>query len=332
MMHARLRRLIGALLCAGCFAGTATQAIAQAYPTHPVRLVVPYSPGGPSDIVGRIVAQHLGDILGQPMVVENRTGGSATIGTAYVAKAVPDGYTLLLADIGGFFVNSYFFKALPYDAKKDFSPISPLCSGAIFLFVNASVPARNVRELIALAKSRPGALSFGSSGAGSFSAHLAPELFKLKYGLDILHVPYKGAGPAMMDVVAGRVSFIMTTGFGTANPFLDSGKLRALGVTGDKRSAAAPDVPTFAEAGAPLPEINAGGIFGLVGPAGLPRPIVLRLNESVVQALGAPEVSAKFAALNLEPMPMAPDAFGSFISTNVDTWAEVLKRMNIKVE
>lgn len=331
-MHAKCRRLICALLCGAFLAAAAPEAPAQVYPTRPVRLVVPYAPGGPSDIVGRLLAQSLGDILAQPMVVENRTGGAATIGTASVAKAAPDGYTLLLADIGGFFVNPYFFKSLPYDARTDFTPISPVATGAIFLFVNASLPARNVRELVALAKSKPGALTFGSSGAGSFSSHLAPELFKLKHGLDILHVPYKGAGPAMMDVVAGRISFIMTTGFGTAKPFLDSGKLRALAVTGEKRSPAAPDVPTFAEAGSPLPEINAGGIFGLVGPAGLPRAIVVKLNESLIRVLAAPEIAAKFASLNLEPMPMTPEAFSGFLGAHMDTWAEVLKRMNIKAD
>ncbi|MBI2319762.1 MAG: tripartite tricarboxylate transporter substrate binding protein [Betaproteobacteria bacterium] len=331
-MHARCGRLICALLCGSFVAAAAPEALAQAYPARPVRLVVPYAPGGPSDIVGRLLAQSLGDLFGQPMVVENRAGGSATIGTASVAKAAPDGYTLLLADIGGFFVNPYFFKSLPYDARTDFTPISPVVSGAIFLFVNASLPARDVRELIALAKSKPGSLTFGSSGAGSFSAHLAPELFKLKHGLDILHVPYKGAGPAMMDVVAGRISLIMTTGYGTAKPFLDSGKLRALAVTGERRSRAAPDVPTFAEAGSPLPEINAGGIFGLVGPAGLARNIVVKLNESLLQALASREVLAKLAALNLEPMPMAPEAFGGFISAQMDTWAALLKRMNIKAD
>lgn len=332
MMRSIYRRLIAAIVCGSCLAAAATETLAQAYPTRPIRLVVPYAPGGPSDIVGRILAQKFGEMLPQPIVVENRVGGSATIGTASVAKSAADGYTLLLADIGGFFVNPYFFKSLPYNAKTDFTPIGPVASGAIFLFVNASVSANNVRELIALAKSKPGALSFGSSGAGSFSAHLAPELFKLRYGLDILHVPYKGAGPAMMDVVAGRVSFIMTTGYGTAKPFLDSGKLRALAVTGEKRSPAAPEVPTFAEAGSPLPEINAGGIFGLVGPAGLPRNIVVKLNESLNQALAAPDISAKFASMNLDPMIHSPDVFANFISTQMDTWAEVLKRMNIKVE
>ena len=331
-MRSRFRRLIAAIVCGSCLGAAAMETFAQAYPARPVRLVVPYAPGGPSDIVGRILGQKLGEILPQPIVVENRAGGSATIGTASVAKATADGYTLLLADIGGFFVNPYFFKSLPYDARTDFTPIGPVASGTIFLFVNASLATQNVRELIALAKSKPGALSFGSSGAGSFSAHLAPELFKLKYGLDILHVPYKGAGPAMMDVVAGRVSFIMTTGYGTAKPFLDSGKLRALAVTGEKRSTAAPDVPTFAEAGSPLPEINAGGIFGLVGPAGLPRNIVVKLNESLNQALMAPDIVAKFASLNLEPMINSPNAFADFISVQMDTWAEVLKRMKIKVE
>ena len=332
MTCSKFRWLIAAIVSGGCFATASMETLAQDYPTRPIRLVVPYSPGGPSDIVGRLLGQKLGEILPQPIVVENRAGGGATIGTAYVAKMTADGYTLLLADIGGFFVNPYFFKSLQYNARTDFTPIAPVASGAIFIFINASLPTRKLQELIALAKRKPGALSYGSSGAGSFSSHLAPELFKLKHGLDILHVPYKGSGPAMLDVVAGRASFIMTTGYGTAKPFLDSGKLRALAVTGERRSPAAPNVPTFAEAGSPLPEINAGGIFGLVGPAGLPRNVVGKLNESLAQALKAPDIAAKFASLNLEPMINSPDGFADFINKGIETWAQVLKRMNIKVD
>ena len=291
-MCPRFRWLLAAIVSGGCLATVAMETLAQAYPARPVRLVVPYPPGGPTDLLGRTVAQKLGEMLPEPVVVENRGGGGGMIGTAAVAKAAADGYTLLLGAIGSFAIDPVLYKSIPYNARTDFTPIGPVASGALFLFVGASVPARNVQELIALAKRKPGTLSFASSGAGHFPTHIGPELFKLKNGLDILHVPYKGSGQAIIDVAAGRVSFIMTSGLGAAKPFLDSGKVRALALTGDKRAAAAPDVPTFAEAGSPLPEMNAGTWWGLMGPAGLPRNIVVKLNESLAQAMAAPDVRA----------------------------------------
>jgi tripartite-type tricarboxylate transporter receptor subunit TctC len=331
-MGSKFRWLIAAIVSGGCLTAISMETLAQAYPTRPVRLVIGWTPGGPTDLLGRIVAQKLGDILGEQIVVENRPGAAGAIGAASVTKAPADGYTLLLESIAAFAVNPNFYKLLPYDSRKDFTPIGPVASGAIFLYVNASLPARNLQELIALAKSKPGALSFGSAGTGHYATHIAPELLKMKNGLDMLHVPYKGSGPAMIDVVAGRTSFMMSSGVAVAKPFLDSGKVRALAITGEKRSAVLPDVPTFAEAGSPLPEMNAGAWFGLLGPPGLPRNIVVKLNESLAQTLAAPDLLAKFAALNLDPMTSTPEAFANFINAAVETWAQILKRANITPE
>lgn len=328
-MGSKFRCLIAAIVSGGCLAAIAMETLAQAYPTRPVRLVVAYAAGGPSDLLARTVAQKLSEILPEPVIVENRAGAGGTIGVASVAKAAADGYTLLLGDITAFVVNPNFYKSLPYDSRKDFTPIGPIASGTIVLFASASLPVRNVQELIALAKSKPGALSFGSAGNGQFPTHLGMELFKAVNGVDILHVPYKGAAPAMADVAAGRVSFAMTAGFGLAKPFIDSGKVRAMAITGDKRAAGSPEVPTFAEAGSPLPEINAGTWFGLMAPAGLPRNIVIKLNESLAQAMAAPDVRARLAAFTMEPMTSTPEAFADFINAGIETWGRVLKRANI---
>jgi len=329
MLYSKFRWLTAAIVSAGCLAAISIEALAQAYPTRPVRLVVAYAAGGPSDLLGRSVAQKLSELLPEPVVVENRTGAGGQIGVASVAKAAPDGYTLLLGDITAFAVNPNFYKSLPYNPRTDFTPIGPVASGALFLFVGSSVPARNIQELIALAKSKPGALSFGSAGNGQFPTHLGMELFNATHGVDILHIPYKGAAPAMADVAAGRVSIAMTAGLVAAKPFLDSGKVRAFAVTGDKRAAAAPEVPTFTEAGSPLPEMNAGTWFGLMGPVGLPRNIVVKLNESLAQALAASDVRARLTAFNMDPMISSPEAFADFINAGIETWAKVLKRANI---
>ena len=332
MLFSRICWLTAAIVSGSGLATMAMETLAQAYPTRPVRLVVAYAAGGPSDLLGRSVAQKLSEILPEPVVVENRTGAGGQIGVASVAKAAPDGYTLLLGDITAFAINPNFYKSLPYNPRTDFTAIGPVASGALFLFAGAAVPARNMRELIALAKSKPGALSFGSAGHGQFPTHLGMELFKANFGLDILHVPYKGAAPAMADVAAGRVSLAMTAGLVAAKPFLDSGKVRTLAVTGDRRAAAAPEVPTFAEAGAPLPEMNAGTWFGLMAPVGLPRNIVVKLHESLSQALTAPDVRARLTSFNMDPMISTPEAFADFINAAIETWGRVFKRANISPE
>ncbi len=327
-----LRSLATAVLIGVCLVAVSAAASAQTYPSRPVRLVIAWPTGGPTDILGRTVAQKLGEVLGDPIVVENRPGAAGAVGAAVVKKATPDGYTLFLDAIAAFAVNPNFYKSLPYDCRTDFTPIGPVASGALFLFVGASVPARNLKELVALAKSKPGSLAFGSAGTGHYATHIPLELLKMKYGLDMLHVPYKGAGPALVDVAAGRISLAMTAGLAAAKPFLDSGKVRAFAVTGEKRSVWAPEVPTFAEAGFPLPEMNAGAWFALLGPPGLPRPVVLKLSQSLHQVVASPDVIARFAALNLDPMTSTPEAFTDFINAAVEQWAQILRRANITLE
>ena len=331
-MHSRFRWLMAAIVSGGCLAAISMETLAQAYPTRAIRLVIPFAPGGPTDILGRVTAQKLSEILPEPIVVENRGGGGGMIAHAAVAKAAPDGYTLLFSDVvAGYAVNPVLFpKTIQYNPRTDFTPIGNVASGAVFLYVSASLPVHNVKELIAFAKSKPGQLSFGSAGAGHFPTHIGSELFNMKNGLDVLHVPYKGAGPALVDVSAGRVSFVMTTGVAAAKPFLDSGKVRALALTGNQRAAALPDVPTFAEAGFPMPEMDFGSVWGVVGPAGLPRNIVVKLNEAIVQALAAPDVLARFASLNMDAVPGTPEQFARYLDETMETWTQVLKRANIK--
>lgn len=321
--------LLAAVVSASCLAAISTGTRAQDYPTRPIRMIIPYSAGGPTDISGRAIGQKLAELLKQPVLVENRGSAAGIVGTAAVAKAAPDGYTLLYDDTAPFTLNPHFYKSLPYNVHTDFTAVGSATSGAVFLFVTSSLPARNIQELIALAKNKPGALTFGSAGNGQFPTHVGPVLFTVKNGMDVLNVPYKGAGPAMIDVAAGRISFMMTTGFAAAQPFLESGKVRALAVTGSKHAAAMPNVPTFAEAGAPLPEMNAGSRWGVWGPAGLPRSMVVKLNGALVQALAAPDVLARLAALNLDPFPSTPEELADAMNKDLEMWGQVLKRANI---
>jgi len=322
-------RFLAGTAILGCLAAVPHEAPAQTYPARPIRLVIPYAPGGPTDILGRAVANKLGEVLGQQVVVENRAGVSAILGTEYVAKAAPDGYTLLLADINHA-VNPGLYKSLPYDSRNDFTPIGLIASASLALIVNASLPARSAQEFIELAKNQPGKLSYGSAGAGNLT-HLAPELFKVKYGLDVLHVPYKGAGPALTDLVAGQTSFVIM-GLSATKAFIDSGKLRALAITGDKRARSMPNLPTFAEAGVPLPEMKVGSWWGLAGPARLPREIVVKLNQSLAHTLLAPEVRARLEALNIDAIQSSPEAFADWMNAQADTWADVVRRAKIALD
>lgn len=330
-MHSKFRWLIAVIVSGGCLAAAAVETFAQTYPARPIRLVITMPPGGPTDMLGRALAQKLSETFPEPLVVENRPGGGGIIAYGAVAKAPADGYTLLLGDVANSTINPSLNKALPYDTRKDFTPIGIVATSPFYLIAGASLPARSLQEFIALAKSQPGKLSYGSGGAGQLT-HIGPELFKMKNGLNIVHVPYKGAAPALVDVIAGRVAFVMTAGLAMAKPHLDSGKVRVLALTGDARSAALPDVPTFSEAGSPLPEMKLGTWWGLLGPAGLPRNIVVRLNESLVKAQKAPDFLARLAALNVNPMTTTPEAFAEVIRTGIETWAQGLKPMNITLD
>ncbi len=331
MITSRLRWLLAVLVSGGCLCALAADAFGQAYPSRPVKLVITMPPGGPTDMLARVVATKMSESFPQPMVVENRPGGGGIIAYGVVAKSPADGYTLLVGDLANSTINPSLYKSLPYDTRKDFTAISPMATAQSFIFVSAALPVHTLQEFIALAKKQPGKLSYGSGGTGQLT-HIGPELFKEKNGLNIVHVPYKGAPPALVDVVAGRVAFLMSTGLGTAKPHIDSGKVRVLAVTGEKRSPAMPDVPTFAEAGSPLPELNLGNWWGLMGPAGMQRDVVAKLNESVVHAIATPDVQGKLATLNMVPYTSTPQAFADVIDSEIGTWARIVKRMNIVLD
>lgn len=324
-MTAHLRLAVGVVTL--CFAAPA---LAEKYPAHPVRLIVAYSPGGPNDILARVVSPKLGETLGQQILVENRPGADGSIGVESVAKAAPDGYTLLLGDMP-IAARPALFKSLTFDVRKELTPVGMIATAPLLLVVNPALPAKTVTELIALARSKPGRLSFGSPGARGGPPDLAAELFKGAQGLDVLSVPYKGAGPALTDLVGGRISF-MFVGVSASKSFIDAGRLRALAITGKKRAAALPEVPTLAEAGTPLPDLDFGSWWGVLGPHGLSRNIVNKLNDSLAKTLALPEVRQRLVDLNFQPVTDSPEEFDSFIANEIDKWSRVISRAGIKPE
>ena len=328
-MFTTIRTLVAAVATVSCLATGVGGALAQNYPTRPIRLVIGLAPGGATDVLGRLVSTPLSAELGQSIIVENRPGAGAMLAGEVVVKAAADGYTLLFGDIS-LAINPGLRKTLLFDVRKELAPIGLVAAAPLILVVNASFPARDLQELMALAKQSPGKFTYGSWGTGN-TTHLIPELFKGKYGLDILHIPYKGSGLALTDLVADRVS-LAVIGLSVAKSFIESGKVRVLAITGEKRAAALPNVPTFAEAGAPLPEANLGSWWGLLGPAGLPRNIVVQLNHALARALAQPELRARLAALNIAPVSSTPEEFASRMDSEISTWGGVVKRANIAPE
>jgi tripartite-type tricarboxylate transporter receptor subunit TctC len=316
-----------ALLGAACLmlAGTSL-AMAQDYPTRPVRMIIPFPPGGSNDVVGRLIAIKLGDRLGKQVVVDNRSGAGGVIGTEVVAKSPPDGYTLLIISMAHA-VNPWLYK-LNYDPIKDFAPVGLLAKGANVLVVHPSLPVRSIADLIALAKKQPGDLQYASAGIGSFQ-HLGGELFKLMAGVDILHVPFKGGGPALVDVVGGHTKVMFSSMVQTV-PHIHSGKLRALGTGGPRRSPVLPDVPTIAEAG--VSNYEAVNWWGLVAPVGTPQAIIDKLNTELLAVQNAPEVQKQFALEGGEPVPMKPAVFGAYMVSEMNKWEKVVKQGGIKAE
>ena len=316
-----------ALLGAACLVLTATGlATAQDYPTRPVRMIIPFPPGGSNDVVGRLIAIKLGDRLGKQVVVDNRSGAGGVIGTEVVAKSPPDGYTLLIISMAHA-VNPWLYK-LNYDPIKDFTPVGLLAKGANVLVVHPSLPVRSIADLIALAKKQPGDLQYASAGIGSFQ-HLGGELFKLMAGVDILHVPFKGGGPALVDVVGGHTKVMFSSMVQTV-PHIHSGKLRALGTGGPQRSPVLPDVPTIAEAG--VSNYEAVNWWGLVAPVGTPQAIIDKLNTELLAVQNAPEVQKQFALEGGEPVPMKPAVFGAYLVSEMNKWEKVVKQGGIKAE
>ena len=320
------------IVCRDCMALLvliiATAASAQSYPDKSVRMVVPFAAGaGSNDIMARLVAQKLSDALGQQFVVDNRPGASGIIGTDIVAKAPPDGYTVLMMSLT-FTVNPSLFSKLPYDTVRDLIPVTMVASAPLMLVVHPSVPAKSVTEFIAYAKANPGKLNFGSGGPGT-TPHLAGEMIKTVAGIQVTHIPYKGGAPALTDLVAGQIQFMCVNIPGTL-PFAKAGKLRALAVTDLKRSPLLPELQTLDEAG--LKGYQIVGWNGLFVPAGTPQPIVNRLNAEVVKALALPDVKDRLATLGADAVGDTPQHFAVFIKAEIPKWAKVVKDAGLKIE
>src|SRR5690348_15362415 len=302
----------------------ATSALAQTYPTKPIRVIVPFPPGGGTDIVARTVTPKMAEILGQPFIIENRAGAGGNIGTEVVAKAPADGYTLLVASASTA-INTTLYPNLPWDPSRDFAPIVLMVVNNHLLAAHPSMPANNVQELPALARAKPGYITYASYGPGS-SAHLTGELFKLMAHVDLLHVPYKGAAPAVNDLLGGQV-MIMFADVAALLPHIKSGKLKALGIASAKRFEGLPDVPTIAESG--VPGFEAGGFLGLVAPAGTPAAVIDVLNAAGQKSLAMPDVRERLMALASPPMGGTADDFGRYMKREVDKWARVIRAADI---
>jgi tripartite-type tricarboxylate transporter receptor subunit TctC len=313
------------LLAVSLAFATGATAFAQDYPTRPIRYIVGQAPGGSSDTLARMLTQRVGDGLGQQLVVDNRPGATGIIGAEVVAKANPDGYTLLQAATSHA-TNPAMLTKLPYDSVRNFTPISLLSQQPNIWIVHPSVPVKNIKELIAYVRSKPGQLNFGSSGTGG-SQHLAGELLKGMTGIDMTHIPYKGSPPALIDLLAGRVP-IMSSTMPPVLPHIRTGKVRALAVTSAKRSPALPDLPTVAESG--VPGYEAIAWQGLLGPGGMPKPIVARINAEFVKVLKQPDVMAKLNEQGYETVASPPEWFAAYIRSEIVKWTKVIKAAGIK--
>jgi tripartite-type tricarboxylate transporter receptor subunit TctC len=320
----RITRTLAALALAMLASG----AHAQAWPAKPIKWVVPFAPGGTTDILARTIGDKLAIALGQPVIIENKPGAGGGVGADYTAKAPADGYTIMGGTISTHAINASLYKSLPYDPVKDFAPITLIARVPNMLVVNPDVPAKNVAELIALMKASPAKYTFASSGNGT-SQHLSGELFKTMAGVEMQHIPYKGSPPALQDVVGGQVTMTFDN-ITTAWPLAKGGKLRALAVTTAKRSSVAPEVPTLAESG--LAGYEVGSWQGVFAPAGTPPEIVKRLNAEIVKIIRMPDVNEKLTALGAEPVGNTPEEFGALVRAEVGKWADVVKKSGAKVD
>ena len=326
-------RLLTALPCAVALAllgmSIATGAAAQgAWPSKPIRFIVPFPPGGSADVMGRIIATELSKSLSQQFIIENRSGGGGTIGVAAGLKSPPDGYTVFLGASGAMAISPTLVPDLPYDPTRDMAPVSKLAMAPLALVVPASSPMRSVRDLIATAKAKPGSLSYGSAGNGT-TQHLAGELLKQMAGIDMTHIPYKGSVPAVTDTLAGQVPLAIVD-LTSALAHIRSGKLRALGTAGGKRTAIAPDIAALAEGG--LPGFDVTSTFIMGAPAGVPRDIITRLNAATVRVLAIPEVRERILASGLEAISSTPEELGAFVRDEIAKWAKVIKASGIKAD
>lgn len=304
---------------------TAATAMAEGYPDKPIRLIVPYAPGGSSDILARLLGQRLGETMGQPFVVDNRAGAGSMIGTALTAKAPADGYTLILSDMPHT-INPAVYSKVPYDPVGDFTPVTLVARAPTWLFLNPSVPAKTVSEFVALAKSQPGKLAIGSAGNGS-GTHLVAELLQRGAGIQLTHVPFKGAGPSIAAVVAGEIQASFTS-MPAALPFVQSGRLRPVGVSSAKRNPAQPDVPTFQESG--IPGLTLFHWFGVLAPAGLPKPVLAKLNQQIAAAVNLPATQERYKTMLIEPATSSSAEFRVLIESDLQRWGRVVKEAGIK--
>jgi tripartite-type tricarboxylate transporter receptor subunit TctC len=318
------RRIVALIICLLCSSGAA---LAQSYPDKPVRLVVPWPPGGSVDIIGRLISVKLGQTLGQPIVIENRSGASSNIGMDTVAKSRPDGYTLVLNTIP-LATNPSLFAQMPFDVSKDFAPIALIAKMPHLLITTQALPVGNMRELLTLAKSQPGKLTYSSAGNGS-TFHMAGELFKYLSNTFVVHVPYRGGGPALTDAISGQVD-ISFPSLVAALPFVKAGKVKALAITSSSRSPLLPEVPTIAEAGLPGYEFTSW--FMLLAPARTPHEIVTKINQAVTETMKSPELAERFAKEGTEIVTGSPEQAGTFLNAELTQWSRIIKERGIKSE
>ena len=307
------------LVCVDC--------VAQTFPARAIRVIVPFAPGGGTDILIRTVSPKLSEALGQQLVIDNRAGGGSTIGSELAAKAPPDGYTLLMVDTS-FTTNPSLYSKLPYDSARDFAPVSLMAAAPVILIVHPSVPVKTVKEFVALAKSKPGQLNFASGGPGS-STHLGGELLKLVAGIDLVHIPYKGTGPAVADVLGGQV-VMMFAGISSVKQYVAVGRLRAIAVTGQKRSPAMPEVPTFIESG--LRGVDSGTYWGCLAPAATPKDIVNKLSTTIANVLKMGDIEKRLSDLGFDAIGGMPDQFATIIRSETEKWARVIKSAHVKLD
>lgn len=294
---------------------------AQSYPNQPIRLVIPFAAGGPSDVLARGFSQKLGESLGQPIIIDNKPGAGTNLAAEFVAKSKADGYTIFLMMVGTQAINETLYKKLSYNTIKDFSPISLVASSSLMLVANPSVPVKNVADLIAYSKANPGKINFGSSGTGT-PLHLGGELFNVQAGTTLNHVPYKGAAPALTDVLGGQIQTAMV-GTPAALPFVKTGKLTAIGVTSLKRSSNAPEIPAIAET---LPKFEVELVYAMVAPAGTPKDIINKLNSQLVSVLNNPEIKSQLNSKGFDVISSSPEQLGEYIKSEVSKWAPIVKK------
>ena len=319
----KIRRSVGSIALALCSAG----ALAQQYPSKPVRIVVPFAPGGATDIVTRIVAQRLGDLWSQSIVVDNRAGAGGNIGGDIVAKAAPDGYTVLMTSGSIITANQHIYKRMPFDPARAFVAVTNVASGPQIVAVNASYAAKTLKELIDLARAKPRALTFGSAGIAS-QTHLAAENLAFAAGIDVTHIPYKGEGPALIDLLAGQIQFV-TPNLSAAIGFVQQGKIRALAVTSRERAKQLPGVPAVAET---IPGFENLGWFGFVVPTGTPRPVIVKLNEDTAKVLQSTEVRGRLEQLGMVAVGNSPEEFTRAIGEETARWAKIIRERNLYVD